>query len=423
MADSPSPLPPYSNVWTKRAVDADEWLRQHKVVVSATSASVISTFAGFPLDSLKSRLQSSREKVSIPRLAAEVVREEGIGGLWRGFPLPLITISIVRTISFTIYSSTKRILNSTPSHGGPPKSDHKLTDDDRFGSKDGSGEKNAWINIHLGWFSGDNAKDIGITSLLAGAASGAVVCVGSAPFELVKVRRQLEYQIYRDSHPELFLSPSAATAGSGSKAAGVPRAPSFTPPTTLQAVKLIVNSNGLLGLYTGWRLHFVRDTLGTALYFAEYDVMRYYLGRQKTNTKEDGAGRGFGHDVQGDVPDWAKAWLPRQAIPFLCGSVAGVSSWALIYPVDAIKTKAQQRALSGLTPRTPAEQFHRLVRGTGRDCPKPLLSGIARLYRGLGISMIRSMLTHGLLWTLLDAVGSYIETKPCERYFGVDIPL
>ncbi|OXH28055.1 hypothetical protein J008_04577 [Cryptococcus neoformans] len=423
MADSPSPLPPYSNVWTKRAVDADEWLRQHKVVVSATSASVISTFAGFPLDSLKSRLQSSREKVSIPRLATEVVREEGIGGLWRGFPLPLITISIVRTISFTIYSSTKRILNSTPSHGGPPKSDHKLTDDGRFGSKDGSGEKNAWINIHLGWFSGDNAKDIGITSLLAGAASGAVVCVGSAPFELVKVRRQLEYQIYRDSHPELFLSPSAATVGSGSKAAGVPRAPSFTPPTTLQAVKLIVNSNGLLGLYTGWRLHFVRDTLGTALYFAEYDVMRYYLGRQKTNTKEDGAGRGFGHDVQGDVPDWARAWLPRQAIPFLCGSVAGVSSWALIYPVDAIKTKAQQRALSGLTPRTPAEQFHRLVRGTGRDCPKPLLSGIARLYRGLGISMIRSMLTHGLLWTLLDAVGSYIETKPCERYFGVDIPL
>lgn len=26
--------------------------------------------------------------------------------------------------------------------------------------------------------------------------------------------------------------------------------------------------------------------------------MRYYLGRQKTNTKEGGAGRGFGHDVQ-----------------------------------------------------------------------------------------------------------------------------
>lgn len=53
-----------------------------------------------------------------------------------------------------------------------------------------------------------------------------------------------------------------------------------------------------------------------------------------------------------------------------------------VHTDELSQTKAQQRALSGLTPRTPAEQFHRLVRGTGRDCPKPLLSGIARLYRG-----------------------------------------
>lgn len=101
--------------------------------------------------------------------------------------LPLITISIVRTISFTIYSSTKRILNSTPLPSEPPKADHKPTDDARPSNKDGSSRKTPWINIQLGWFSGDNAKDIGITSFLAGAVSGAVVCVGSAPFELVKV--------------------------------------------------------------------------------------------------------------------------------------------------------------------------------------------------------------------------------------------
>jgi hypothetical protein len=94
-----------------------------------------------------------------------VVREEGIGGLWRGFPLPLITISIVRTISFTIYTSTKRILNST----GP------------------SNEKEPWLDIRLGVLNRDTASDVALTSLLAGGASGAVVCVGSAPFELVKV--------------------------------------------------------------------------------------------------------------------------------------------------------------------------------------------------------------------------------------------
>jgi hypothetical protein len=29
--------------------------------------------------------------------------------------------------------------------------------------------------------------------------------------------------------------------------------------------------------------------------------------------------------------------------------------------------------------------------------------------------MIRSMLTHGLLWTIVDAACGWIETKPFER--------
>ena len=93
---------------------------------------------------------------------------------------------------------------------------------------------------------------------------------------------------------------------------------------------MIIKSAGYGGLYTGWRLHFVRDTLGTALYFAEYDVMRHLLGRKRDGTSSR-EGDGL---VQGDVPDWAKGWLPKGLIPFLCGSLAGVTSWALIYPVD-----------------------------------------------------------------------------------------
>ncbi|KAK8854529.1 hypothetical protein IAR55_003268 [Kwoniella newhampshirensis] len=407
---------PFDGPWTGRARHLDEWLRQHKVVVSATTASIVSTFCGFPLDSLKSRLQSSRDSPSIGRLAAEVVREEGVGGLWRGFPLPLITISIVRTISFTIYTSTKRILNSVPStftRPGPDQFD--VSASSQLSSRSSNlrdsvlSEKKPWVNVKLGVFNHNSASDVALTSLLAGGASGSVVCIGSAPFELVKVRRQLEYQIYRDSHPELFRPPILP-----SSAAPPTQAPPFVPPTTLQAVRLIVSTSGIKGLYSGWRLHFIRDTFGTALYFAEYDVMRYWLGRRTKakGTLEDGDKRDGSGDVQGDLPDWAKHWLPKGIIPFLCGSLAGVSSWALIYPVD---TKAQQRALSGLEPRTPTAQLRRLVRGTDKDNPKPLLTGIARLYRGLGVSMARSMLTHGLLWTIVDAAGSWIETKPFER--------
>lgn len=77
------------------------------------------------LDSLKSRLQTTKTRVTVPGLAAMVYREEGIIGFYRGLWIPLITISFVRAsflltcslnpywpgfkgaASFTIYSRTK----------------------------------------------------------------------------------------------------------------------------------------------------------------------------------------------------------------------------------------------------------------------------------------------------------------------------
>ena len=97
---------------------------------------------------------------------------------------------------------------------------------------------------------------------------------------------------------------------------------------------MIIKTAGYGGFYTGWRLHFIRDTTGTALYFMEYDVLRHWLGRTRADN-----GRAGDESLQGDVPDWARSWLPKGLIPFLCGSVAGVTSWALIYPVDAIKVR------------------------------------------------------------------------------------
>lgn len=96
-----------------------------------------------------------------------------------------------------------------------------------------------------------------------------------------------------------------------------------------------------------------------------------------------------------------------------------------------MKTKVQQRALAGEKYRGPLETLHRLLRGlsllpprillashtpdpTGPDPnnPRPLLAGIGRLYRGLGVSALRSITTHGLLWTLFDMTAHYIDNLP-----------
>ncbi|TFK42496.1 mitochondrial carrier domain-containing protein [Crucibulum laeve] len=313
-------------------------LRRNKAVVCALSASYISTFAGYPLDSLKSRLQTTRGPITIPKLASLVYREEGITGFYRGLWIPLITISFVRAASFTIYSRTKEIFREN--------------------------------NI----LQRNSIIDASVTGGISGALSGALISFGSAPFELVKVRRQLEYSI------------------AASKGISLAK-----PPGTLAAVKEIYKGNGFAGLYTGFRLHFVRDTSGTALYFLEYDGMRHILGRKRSGE-------------QGPTPSWLP--IHQSLVPFVCGSLAGVTSWALIYPLDVVKTKVQQRALAGERYRSPLETLHRLIRGPDPANPKPLIAGIGRIYRGLGVSAIRSITTHGLLWTLFDMTAHYIDNLP-----------
>lgn len=100
----------------------------------------------------------------------------------------------------------------------------------------------------------------------------------------------------------------------------------------------------------------------------------------------------------------------------------------------SVKTKVQQRSLAGERYRGPLETLHRLVRGIctffvedringlnetpynvlGPDPnhPKPLLAGVTRIYRGLGVSALRSITTHGLLWTLFDMTAHYIDDLP-----------
>ncbi|KAI0780691.1 mitochondrial carrier [Trametes elegans] len=316
----------------------DELLKNNKAAACALSASYISTFAGYPLDSIKSRLQTTRQRISIPRLALTVYQEEGFAGFYRGIWIPLFTISFVRAASFTIYSRTKEYFR------------------DRH------------------WLTHNNIFNVSAAGGISGALSGSLISFCSAPFELVKVRRQLEYSI------------------AASKGLRIAKAPG-----TLEAIRDIFRTNGALGLYTGFRLHFVRDTTGTALYFFEYDGFRYLMGR-------DASGE------QGDTPPWLP--IPVSLVPFVCGSLAGVTSWALIYPLDVVKTKVQQRALAGEKRRGVLETFHRLIRGPDPNAPKPIFVGLARLYRGLGVSALRSVTTHGLLWTFFDLTGSYIDALP-----------
>jgi hypothetical protein len=56
--------------------------------------------------------------------------------------------------------------------------------------------------------------------------------------------------------------------------------------------------------------------------------------------------------------------------------------------------------------------------GVGPDpnSPKTLIQGFARIYRGLGVSAARSIITHGMLWTFVDAISDWIDRR--TRYLN-----
>ena len=119
-SEPPPPTPsPSKNPFTKRFdslkaqympndEQINDFLWRNRTVVTAGSASLFSTIASFPFDSVKSRLQVKEyPRPAIWNCARAVAKEEGFGGFFRGVTIPLITITFVRTASFSIYYGTK----------------------------------------------------------------------------------------------------------------------------------------------------------------------------------------------------------------------------------------------------------------------------------------------------------------------------
>ncbi|KAJ7125459.1 mitochondrial carrier domain-containing protein [Mycena crocata] len=316
----------------------NEFLRRNKPVVCALSAAYFTTFAGYPLDSIKSRMQTTKTPTTVAQLAKTVYQEEGVTGFYRGLWIPLITISFVRAASFTIYTRTKEVLRA-----------------------------HNYLNR-------ESALDAALVGGIGGTLSGSLISLFSAPFEIVKVRRQLEFSIAAVKGKHLLKAPKST-----------------------DAIREIYQMHGMKSLFAGYPLHFFRDTIGTSLYFLEYDCLRHLLGRDRNGE-------------QGETPSWLP--IHSSLVPFVCGSLSGVTSWGIIYPLDVVKTKVQQRALAGERYRSPLETFIRLFRGTDPNAPKPILEGCARIYRGFGVSALRSVTTHGLLWTMIDVVADFIDRLP-----------
>jgi hypothetical protein len=83
-----------------------DFLIQNAVPLSATLASSTSVLAGYPFDSLKTRMQVF-EYASTLDCIQKTYKSEGLGGFYRGVLPVLASVSVFRSISFSLYHSAK----------------------------------------------------------------------------------------------------------------------------------------------------------------------------------------------------------------------------------------------------------------------------------------------------------------------------
>ncbi len=191
-----------------------------------------------------------------------------------------------------------------------------------------------------------------LTAWLAGAAGGLATWAVSTPTELVKCRAQV-------------LS-SSSQGGGGS---------------SWQITKQVLRAEGVRGLFRGGGVTALRDGVGYGFYFWGYELCSRWMG------PKDGGG--------------------EAARVLLCGGLAGVITWASIFPLDVVKTRVQTqellvvREMGERTPLVGGTDKKRLgawemARETYRE------GGVRPFFRGLMVCSVRAFIVNAVQWAVYE---------------------
>lgn len=203
------------------------------------------------------------------------------------------------------------------------------------------------------------------TTWLAGAIGGLATWVVSTPTELIKCRAQIT------------SSPTAASSW------GI--------------TKEILRSEGIKGLYFGGVVTALRDSIGYGFYFWSYELStRLMMSKMR--------------ERRNDSQEAAKV--------LLCGGLAGVVTWASIFPLDVIKTRVQTQILSdrttapllGTEPATEGTERRRLgaievARNAYRN------EGPGVFFRGLTVCSIRAFVVNAAQWAVYEWIMRELDPK------------
>ncbi|QDS78070.1 hypothetical protein FKW77_003558 [Venturia effusa] len=242
----------------------------------------------------------------------------------------------------------------------------------------------------------------------AGALGGFATFLISAPTELIKCRAQVSSSHHL--HHQQSASPPLSSIG---------------------IAKEILHRDGLRGLYHGGTVTSLRDAVGYGFYFWSYEICNRILSPPPSKDS-----------VEDESPRMAAAKV------LVAGGVAGVVTWASIFPLDVVKTRVQTQSFASPAPSpapapapapappsssSPSLPTTPLLRGNLSPTPNTTLTsptsstttpppakpqtrpsalqtaktlykteGIRPFFRGLGICSVRAFIVNAVQWAVYE---------------------
>ena len=325
-------------------------------VIGGFAAGVVGTLLGFPLDLVKTRMQTQASSTSSSvkqrgpmSLLTHILRTEGLAAMYKGVGPPLVSLSIVNTLSFTSYSYFRQNL---------------------FHGQDGWDYKNA----------------------LAGMMGAPIFGVVTTPENFLKTQMQLDnVQTERAKAKQKQMQQTALKHNLSAVESNIQKQSLQQPKpegrfsSSFQCARALVSSHGATILYTGHVINTIREAAFVGAYFFCYEgykveFTKLLLAGDRLLSSMSSNNYSSNRDV---------SWATSLAIP-IAGGFSGATSWFLTFPMDCVRAGVQGQLIpaSSSTPiqkQGALETFTQLLKN----------KGLTGLYAGVAPSIARAFLVSG----------------------------
>ncbi|XP_011847029.1 PREDICTED: solute carrier family 25 member 47 [Mandrillus leucophaeus] len=200
--------------------------------VAGAIGGVCGVAVGYPLDTVKVRIQTEPKYTGIWHCIRDTYHRERVWGFYRGLSLPVCTVSLVSSVSFGTY-------------------------------------RHCLAHICQLRYSSPDAKPSKADVALSGYASGLVRVFLTSPTEVAKVRLQTQTQAQKQQRRLSASGPSAVPPV-------CPAPPACPEPKyrgPLHCLATVAREEGLRGLYKGSSALLLRDGHSFATYFLSYAIL------------------------------------------------------------------------------------------------------------------------------------------------------